>query len=289
MPGDSARMVDTARGPVHFQRLASENGTGAPPLVILHGGGPGCHASADFGEAIPLLRSRELILLDLPGYGRSPLHRPPGPRFTGYAHVLESLLETLSIDTCDILAQSLGGIAALTLSALHPNRVRRIVAIGSQPVPAPPGIRVDPALGARAREQYYGGPTSAETLRSEVMALEWHDTNAIPVDLVQARYAASVSPAGLAAAADPRVLGTPEDLSWMPGRVAAPTLLLSGIHDPFGEPAYGRWLARQLPHGIHAVLDRTAHHPQSENPSETVRLMHKHFDSEHKPEHHAKG
>lgn len=246
-------------------------------MVVLHGGGPGCHAAADFGEAIPLLKSRELVLVDLPGYGASPLHRPAGPRFTNYANALDALLEDLSIDTCDILAQSLGGIAALVLSALHPNRVRRIVAIGSQPLPAPPGISVDPPLGSRVRETYYGGTTSVETLRRDVMALEWKDADAIPSDLAQARYASSVSPAALAAAADPQVLGTPEDLSWVPSRVTAATLVLWGSHDPFGEPAYGEWLARQLPHGSHAVIDGTAHHPQSERPSDTVHVIRKHL------------
>lgn len=270
-------MVIAADGPAAVTRHGQPT-PDVPPLVVLHGGGPGCHAAADFDALLPYLGSRQVFLVDLPGYGGTPLRRPPQPRFTGYGRFLRGVLDALEIDRCDLLAQSLGGIAGLVLAAREPNRVRRMVIIGSQPVPPPAGIAVDGSLGLRARAAYYGdGDPTPTKLKETVMRLEWHDPSRIPDALAAARHAASITEDGLAVAADPTLAGTPEDISGLFDDVRAETLVLWGEHDPFGEPAYGEWLARRLPHGTTAVVPDTAHHPQSESPQVTATLVEKHL------------
>lgn len=270
-------MVIAADGPVAVTRHGHPT-PGVLPLVVLHGGGPGCHAAADFDALLPYLGGRQVFLVDLPGYGGTPLRRPPQPRFTGYGRFLHGVLDALGIDRCDLLAQSLGGITGLVLAAREPERVRRMVIIGSQPAPPPEGITVDGSLGLRARAAYYGdGSPTPEKLKKTVMRLEWHDPSRIPESLVTARHAASTTADGLAVAADPALAGTPEDISGLLGDVRAETLVLWGEHDPFGEPAYGQWLARRLAHGTSAVVPGTAHHPQSESPQATAALVEEHL------------
>jgi pimeloyl-ACP methyl ester carboxylesterase len=250
----------------------------APPLVVLHGGGPGCHAAADFRALLPGLADRELYLVDLPGYGGSPLPATRGPRMTGCADALAALLDEHGLTRCDVLTTSLGGIVAMVLSARHRDLVGRLVACGSQPLPAPPGIAADLGLGPRARAAYYdSAEPTPERLRETVLALEWRDPSRIPGELLALRHAASLTPASRAVAADPGLLGDPEDLTGLLGEVRAETLVVWGEHDPFGEPAYGAWLADGLPRGSAAVVPGAAHHPQAEFPESTAALVRAHL------------
>lgn len=242
-----------------------------PVTVVLHGGGPGCHAAADFALVLDRLPGRRFLLVDLPGYGRSDALTDHGPVFTGHAEALLGLLDERGLRRVDLLAQSLGGSVALKLAADHPDRVDRIVLIGAQPVPAPRGTAADPALGGRARQRYYRRPSPA-AMRLLMAELEWHDATRIPASLVTERYAASVAPTASHTAA-----GQPEDLTDDLGRVTAPTLVLWGRHDPFAGPDYALAVTTALPDGDLAVLARCAHHPQSERPDDVAALVAAHL------------
>lgn len=248
-----------------------------PVTVLLHGGGPGCHAQSDFAALLALRPARRWLWVDLPRYGGSGLSPDGGPQFTGHARVLGALLDRLGLSQVDVLAQSLGGAVALRLAADAPRRVGRIVLIGSQPSPAPGGVtglRTDPDLGTRVRAGYYGGTgPSLAKMRALIAALEWHDPDAVPDATVRARFAASTTPVALAVATDPATRGAPEDLSGVLARVSAPTLVLWGRHDPFAGPDYAAALADALPRGDLAVLGRTAHHPQAERPDAVAALV----------------
>ena len=245
-----------------------------PVTVVLHGGGPGCHPASDFAALMALRPHRRWLWVDLPGYGGSPAHTDASAsRLSTAARALDELLTRRGCGPVDVVAQSLGGVVALHLAADHPELLRRLVLIGSQPVPAPGGrddVRRDPSLGLRARAQYYGGTgPSVEKMRKLFTELEWYDANLIPEATVEARYQASTTPAALAAATASAPVGDP-DLD--PGAVAAPTLVVWGSHDPFGGPDYASALADALPRGDLAVVGRTAHHPQAERPATVAAL-----------------
>jgi 2-hydroxy-6-oxonona-2,4-dienedioate hydrolase len=237
-------------------------GAGAGPVtVVLHGGGPGCHARSDFAGVMTLRPDRRFLWVDLPGYGGSPAD---APSIGGAARALDELLTHLGLTGVEVLAQSLGGTVALRLAADRPDRIGRIVLIGSQPVPG--GM---PGLGSRVRAQYYGreGPTP-EKMRALLAELEWHDATRIPDATVQARYAASMRVVAAAPA---------EDLGPVLAAVEVPTLVVWGRHDPFAGPDYAAALADALPRGDLAVVGRTAHHPQAERPETVAALADAHF------------
>lgn len=245
---------------------------GGPVTVVLHGGGPGCHSTSDFGAVMRARPDRRWLWVDLPGFGRSPRRAPTAHPLADAAGALAGLLDRLGLDRVDILAQSLGGSVALRLGADRPASVRRIVAIGSQPTPDPggrAGLPRDPDLGARARAGYYGGTgPSLAKMRALVTELEWYDHDLVPSGLVSDRHGAGSTDTALATADGSR----PEDLGAHLGAVAAPTLVMWGRHDPFAGPEYAAALADALPRGDLAVVARTAHHPQSERPGIVAAL-----------------
>src|SRR5205814_8892290 len=77
-----------------------------------------------------LLEARhELILVDLPGHGESELP-PPGIVHTapGYAEIVASLLDELSVETAHVAGISVGGWTSLELANL--GRARSVTALG---------------------------------------------------------------------------------------------------------------------------------------------------------------
>lgn len=93
---------------LHFERV----GTG-PPLLLVHGLGANMRT---WDLVLPALRgTRELILVDLPGHGRS---MPLAGRQTvvAYADALASFVESQGLVTADLAGSSVGGRLVLELA-----------------------------------------------------------------------------------------------------------------------------------------------------------------------------
>lgn len=273
----STQVIEAAGTQVAVQRRGPRRPRGLP-LVVLHGGGPGCHAASDFALTLPMLGHRDAILVDLPGFGRTTAKPGLGPRFSGYAEVLVEVLGALELVQVDVLAQSLGGAVALRLAVDHPDRIRRIALISSQPVPPPTGTVSDASLGSNARTAFYASTQSPLDLRSSVLALEWRRSEHIPERLLRERHAMATGRIGSAVGADPTLLGEPEDLSSVLERVTAPTAVIWGRDDPFADVAYGQALSDAIPNGTFVTIDDAAHHPQSERPREPAAAISAHLD-----------
>lgn len=252
-------------------RLAYREAGEGPPIVFLHGGGPGCSSWVDFRDVSSRLGAdRRLLFVDLAQYGESEAGPIEGPALDFHVACLLSLLDELELERVDVVAQSLGGSVALNLAALAPRRIGRVVLSGSQPVPHPAS---NPGLGAEARQRYYGGTgPSEDKMRDLLAALEWHDPAAIPDATVQDRYAASVTPWAIAVA-DGSGRGDPQDLSDRLGDLPHQVLWVWGAHDPFAPPSYALEVASSMRRADVTVLAGTAHHPQEERPSIYARLV----------------
>ncbi|MBJ3762912.1 alpha/beta fold hydrolase [Maribius pontilimi] len=102
----------------------------AVPVVLLHGGGFD-HAELTWRLTTRDLRDRfRLVVPDIPGYGRSPGFDGPHdlPRLGRW---LVAFLDAMELQTVDISGVSMGGGMALWLALEHPERVRKLVPVGS--------------------------------------------------------------------------------------------------------------------------------------------------------------
>ncbi len=72
-----------------------------------------------------------MVALDLKGFGYS--DRPADADYspTGQARVVVELMDRLSIARAAVLGHSLGGAIALRLAAMAPERVERLILVGS--------------------------------------------------------------------------------------------------------------------------------------------------------------
>lgn len=95
------------------------------PVLAFHGM---LDNAASFDLLAPLLPSLRLAAVDSPGTGKSS-HYPEGilPYWKGDAFLMLQLIETLGWKDFDIIAHSLGSILALTVAAIIPERVKKVV------------------------------------------------------------------------------------------------------------------------------------------------------------------
>jgi 2-hydroxymuconate-semialdehyde hydrolase len=159
-------------------------GSGAPVLMI-HGSGPGVTAWANWRLTIPeLSRHRRVIAPDMVGFGFS--ERPTGARYDLDTWVAQAvgLLDALDIPCADVIGNSFGGALGLALAIRHPERVRRLVLMGSAGVSFP----ITPGLDA-----VWGYQPSIENMR-KLMDTFSYDRNLVSDELAELRYKASIQP-----------------------------------------------------------------------------------------------
>lgn len=112
---------------VFYMYHAVEHDPG-PPVLLLHGLGS---CAEDWAlQAAALAGRRGVIMLDLPGHGRS--DRLPGwPTIGDYASCALAPLDALQLERVDVVGLSLGGLVALQLGLDHPERVRSLTLVNS--------------------------------------------------------------------------------------------------------------------------------------------------------------
>ncbi len=155
-----------------------------PPVLLLHGSGPGVTATANWRPILPTLSAdRRVLAPDQLGFGGTATgEQRTWGRQAWTDHAL-ALLDTLEVDTVDIIGNSMGGAIALSIAAARPNSVRRIVLMGSM------GVAMALPYGLN---EVWGYTPGVEQMRS-VIELFAHDRALITDDLVEMRYQASLS------------------------------------------------------------------------------------------------
>lgn len=160
------------------------DGEGAP-VMLIHGSGPGVTAWANWRLVLPeLAQHRRVIAPDMVGFGYT--DRPAGVRYelnTWCAHALD-LLDALGIECAHLVGNSFGGALALALAARHPERVKRLVLMGSA------GVEFDLTPGLEA---VWGYTPSVANMR-KLLDTFAEDRSLVSDELAELRYRASVRP-----------------------------------------------------------------------------------------------
>lgn len=111
-----------------------EQGSG-PPLLLLHGLGK---STADWEESVlpSLARRRRVVAVDFLGMGLSERGDSFAYGWNLWSDQVAAILDALHIQRADVLGHSLGGTVGVVLAARHPQRINRLVLVGSaQSVP----------------------------------------------------------------------------------------------------------------------------------------------------------
>ncbi|OUM04040.1 2-hydroxy-6-oxo-2,4-heptadienoate hydrolase [Variovorax sp. JS1663] len=241
-----------------------------PPVLLIHGSGPGVSAWANWRLALPeLAKTRRVIAPDMAGFGFT--ERLPLTRYTmdGWVQQALDLLDALDIERTDLVGNSFGGALSLALAIRAPHRVRRLVLMGSVGVP----FEITPGLDA-----VWGYTPSFEAMR-RIMDVFAFDRALVTDELAQLRYEASIRPgfqesfAAMFPAPRQRwvdAMASPEAaIRALPHE----TLLVHGREDQVIPLATSLTLAQWIPNSQLHVFGRCGHWTQIEHGARFVRLV----------------
>jgi 3-oxoadipate enol-lactonase len=244
-------------------KLAWDSQGEGSPLLLAHGLG---YTRQGWGPARELLACRyRVVSFDNRGIGESEI--PPGPYTVDeLADDVLQVLDEAGAARAHLLGASLGGMVAQLVAAEHPDRVDRLILVGTTPgggdaFPLPQqtlaliaeAATLSPEVALRRFVENALAPDSA--LADEVYAYR----RLYPPD--PAGWAAQAA-AGAAWAADGRL-----------ARIAAPTLVLAGTADAVVDPRNAQLLADAIPGAELKLIDDAGHLPFWERADEFVALV----------------
>ena len=162
-----------------------DSGGAGAPVLLIHGSGPGVSAWANWRLVMPALAQQARVIApDMVGFGYT--ERPQGFVYSMDAWVRQAvgLLDALGIERTDLVGNSFGGALSLALAIAHPERVRRLVLMGSAGVSFPLTEGLDAV---------WGYTPSVENMRA-IMDYFAFDQGLMSDDLARLRFEASIRP-----------------------------------------------------------------------------------------------
>jgi len=161
-----------------------EDGTGKD-VVLIHGSGPGVTAFANWQMVIPRLAgSFRVVAPDIVGFGYTQRPADWAYNLDSWVRHIVGFLDSVGIGKARVVGNSFGGALSLALAARHPQRVERLVLMGSAGLEFPISEGLDAVWGYRP---------SRETMRS-MMKYFAYDPSLITPELAESRYIASTRP-----------------------------------------------------------------------------------------------
>jgi 3-carboxy-cis,cis-muconate cycloisomerase len=258
------RTTATARPtPVHHV----EDGRRDGPVIVLSNSLGSTLGMWD-GVIESLGRRHRVIRYDLRGHGDSPT--PPGPyAIDDLGADLVALLDRIGAVTASLVGSSIGGMASLWVAANAPERVDRLVVIGSAAHLGPAGAWI-----GRSRAALSGGTAEiAATVTPRWVSPAFATAHPDAMGRFRAMFRAA-DPAGYAGCCV--AIGS-MDLTEHVGRITAPTLVMVGSEDPATPPELSRALVEAIPGSRIAVIDGAAHVPSLDAPEEVTGLLLEHL------------
>jgi 2-hydroxymuconate-semialdehyde hydrolase len=155
------------------------------PVVLLHGSGPGVTAWANWNKLFPLLKNQHRIIApDLVGFGFT--ERVPDPIYSMNNWVQQTidLFDALKIEKANLVGNSFGGALALSMAIRCPERVNKLVLMGSMGVSFPITYGLDQVWGY----------TPSEANMEELLEIFTYDHSFATKELIKTRYESSKQP-----------------------------------------------------------------------------------------------
>lgn len=163
------------------------------PTILIHGGGPGASGFSNYRKNIePLAEGRRVIVVDLPGFGETEGKLKDGPVFEAMAEFTRAFMDAIGVQKASLVGNSLGGATSLMVALRAPDRVNRLVLMGtggSQAIFSPM-----PTEGLRRMATFHAGEGPTLKKLKGVIEMLVFDSSSITEELLAERLKAASRP-----------------------------------------------------------------------------------------------
>jgi pimeloyl-ACP methyl ester carboxylesterase len=232
-------------------------------------------------EQLPVLAAdRRVIALDLPGFGHSPMPREE-ISISGYARLLDRVLDQLQIDAAAVVGNSMGGFIGAELAIAFPQRVERLVLVSAAGISTYADPRTTRALPTlRHLERTLAAGAAWVASKSDAVAARRRLREAT-LNLVVAhpgRLPAALAAEQIRGAGKPGFLQALAALAGYDVRdrlpeIACPTLIVWGERDRLISVRDADVFEELIPNARKVVFADTGHMAMLERPAEFNALL----------------
>lgn len=261
----------------------TESGGNGPVIVALHGGGAG--SSGEAGMA-PLMQAlppeyRVVALDSVGGFGLTDPAAPAPYGLQSRVDHLAACADALCLDRFTILGNSQGAWVAARYAITHPDRIERVVLVGSASIAAAMGL---PETRTPAMQALFDFDGSREAMRRLLAGLVY-DKSKVTEGLVDLRLASCSRPGAMdayhaATSANRHMMTDPLARSQFDMRQSLPaltqaisTIVIWGEDDAFAPVELGRRLETMLPHAAFHFIAKAGHQVQTDQPEAMAGIV----------------
>ena len=254
----------------------SEAGDEGPPVILLHGGGPGSSGAAGFRFMIPALAPHFRVYApDQVSFGQTDMSDPSARPRNGIQSLVDHVadfIDALCLENVLIVGNSQGAYVASKYTLDNPGRVAKLFLIGSATVAGAMGIPPIATPGMKALMQYDGTEKAMRAFLEAIVS----DASTVTDALVKSRNDAYHLP-GVPEAT--KMFGEAraklaEDPDWrqrysLEGRLdklTVPTKFVWGATDGFAPPELAHQIQPKLPNSKIEFIDNAGHQVQTDQP-----------------------
>lgn len=264
-------------------------GTSGPAVILLHGAGPGANGAAGWRFMIPALakagfRAYAPDQLSM-GFTDTREHAWPVNGHQSLVDHIHDFIEALCLDEVYLVGNSQGAYVAAKYAIDHPEKVKKIVYIGSNTIYQ--AMHDKPIKKMRSFFQVIGYDYTEQSLRN---FLTRNSTVEVPEELIQQRHKAATRPGVKEAndAFDAYIERMNEDPNlWsrfslkdkLP-KLTIPSIFLWGKQDIVAPVEIGYKLEEMLPNVKFTYIDNCGHQCQTDQPELVNRMVIDFFQSE---------
>jgi pimeloyl-ACP methyl ester carboxylesterase len=264
--------------PINTIVLEPAQPKGAKPLVFVHGLSG---SWPNWLEQLPVFaRDHQVIALDLPGFGYSPM---PAEKLSiaGYARLVDGLLDRLGIDAAAVVGNSMGGFVGAELAIAFPQRVERLVLVSAAGISTyqPRGsAQALPALRRVERIVMASGAWTASKSDTVARRARLRELTLRVVARHPEQLDAALAAEQLRGAGKPGFLQGLEavfdyEIRERLGEIACPTLIVWGDSDRLINVRDADVFAELIPNARKVLFADTGHVAMLERPDEFNRLL----------------
>lgn len=242
----------------------TESGSGTP-VIWLHGSGPGATGMSNFGGNLAAFADFRNIVVDFPGWGRSPRDTTE-PLIFHAAELISAAMTEIGIERAHLVGNSYGGGVAMRMAVTHAEQVERLVLMapgGVLPTDAPPW-----PIGLQRLFDYMATEKPSREAMAEFVRLMVYNEALATDELIDERYQASL-------ATHPELPIPPNfgDVTPDLGRIQAPTLLIWGREDQTVPLTWAPRILHGIPDAELRVLPHCRHWVQYERAGDFNRIV----------------